>query len=192
MAASTLYAPLPLFKSYLGVDADDDSRDDLLAYALASASRMVDKDTGRRFWLDAAPVARVLDVAGRVLPGGVLLVPDIGDVEGLVVEAGSSVAWSTVTGVEPWSPGDWATTTQLRYTGGWPCWGQVRVTARWGWASVPFEITQATMIRAAALFKRKDSTEGVLGAGEFGVVRVARGDPDYRDLVSAFVIHAFA
>ncbi len=195
----TNYAPLPLFKEYLAIPASDDTRDTLLAYAVASASRTVDKDTGRRFWLDDAPVARTFDTAGRVLEGGLLLVPDIGDVDGLVVELGAGATWTAVPGADvTYSPLN-ALAGGSAYTGlvraaGWPgAPSQVRVTARWGWPAVPLEITQATLIRAAALFKRQDSVEGVVGSGDWGAVRVStRKDPDYADLISRYVIHAFA
>jgi hypothetical protein len=64
----------------------------------------------------------------------------------------------------------------------------VEVTARWGWADVPGPVTQATLIKAARLFRRKDSPEGVAGFGDFGVVRVStRDDPDVIMLLGDYV-----
>lgn len=198
--ADTTYAPLDLLKTYVGLNVADDSRDQLLTLALQSASRLVDKDTGRRFWLDDEPVARVLDTAGLVLQHeGLLLVPDIGDAAGLVVELGTAASgWSAVAGDQlayapPNAVAAGGPYTGLVWWGGWPSAPtQVRITARWGWPAVPSEITQATLIRAAALWKRQDSVEGVLGVGDWGAVRVTRNDPDYAALIGRYVVHAFA
>jgi hypothetical protein len=199
VAAGTTYVPVQVFYAYLEIpwpEQQDTARSTLVELALASASRMVDKDTGRRFWLDEAPVARELDTAGRVLADeGRLLVPDIGSVDGLVVEVGGGGTWSAVDAAAiSYAPrnalavGD--AYTGLVWAGGWP--GGVRITARWGWPAVPAEIAQATLIRAAALFKRQASIEGVVSNPEWGPVRVARNDPDYAALISRYVRHSFA
>jgi hypothetical protein len=63
----------------------------------------------------------------------------------------------------------------------------VQVTAAWGWASIPADVTQAALIKAARLFKRKDSVEGVLGGfQDFNAVTVrisTREDPDVAELL---------
>jgi hypothetical protein len=63
----------------------------------------------------------------------------------------------------------------------------VQVKAAWGWASVPAEVTHAALIKAARLFKRKDSVEGVLGGfQDFNAVTVrisTREDPDVVELL---------
>lgn len=63
----------------------------------------------------------------------------------------------------------------------------VQVTARWGWASVPDPVKQATLIQAAADFMRRNSPQGVAGFDQFGVVRVRRGmDPDAARLLQPY------
>jgi len=64
----------------------------------------------------------------------------------------------------------------------------VQVTAAWGWASVPGDVTEATLLKAARLFKRKNSPEGVLGGfQDFGAVRVTnREDPDVMMLLNPY------
>lgn len=63
----------------------------------------------------------------------------------------------------------------------------VQVTAAWGWASIPAEVTHAALIKAARLFKRKDSVEGILGGfQDFNAVTVrisTREDPDVAELL---------
>lgn len=55
----------------------------------------------------------------------------------------------------------------------------VTVTADWGWAAVPPEVKQATLIKTSRLLKRRESPNGLDGISEFGVVRVSQyEDPD--------------
>lgn len=63
----------------------------------------------------------------------------------------------------------------------------VEVTAKWGWASVPSAVFEATLIKAARVFHRKDSPQGVAGFGEFGVVRLSpREDGDVMLMLQPF------
>jgi hypothetical protein len=64
---------------------------------------------------------------------------------------------------------------------------RVRLTAVYGWASIPKPIEQATIIQASRIFKRYDSPLGVAGFGEFGAMRVSsRLDPDVAMLCEPF------
>jgi hypothetical protein len=63
----------------------------------------------------------------------------------------------------------------------------VKVTAVFGWASVPIAITQACIIQSSRIFKRLDSPLGVAGFGDMGAVRVSRYlDPDVEQLVAPY------
>jgi hypothetical protein len=63
----------------------------------------------------------------------------------------------------------------------------VQIVGTFGWSAVPDAVKQATLIQAALLLSRKQSTQGVAGFGDFGVVRVARDvDPTVRDLLSPY------
>ncbi|WP_432247709.1 phage gp6-like head-tail connector protein [Streptomyces sanyensis] len=194
------YADTDTLKEHLGIEASDTSRDTVLALVLASASRGIDRDTGRRFWLDPAPTVRTYRPQRRTArdrEGDVLLVDDIGSLSaGMVVESGSGTSWTAVTGYELLPENALAdgrpATGLLLGAGGWGGSGTwVRVTTRFGWPTVPDEIVQATLIQAARLFKRKDSPEGVTGSAEWGVVRVSRIDPDVQALIKHFVLPAF-
>lgn len=66
------------------------------------------------------------------------------------------------------------------------------VTADFGWSAVPAEVEQATLLKAAQLFRRKDAPFGVAGFGEFGVVRIGRQDPDVVDMLAPFVLPVVA
>ena len=184
----------------LALGLTDTDRDALLDYALAAASRAIDRMTGRRFWLDPAPVQRVFHPYDRTVRDGdseQLLVHDIGSDEGLVVEFASGGPWNTVTGYE--TTPDNALADGLPITGlltPYGSWGhgrgaRVRVTARWGWPTVPEEVAQATLIQATRLFRRKDSPEGVTGSAEWGAIRLSRVDPDVAALVEHLTLPGF-
>lgn len=193
------YSNLATLKDSVGLDPADTSQDGRLTRALAAASRSIDKTTGRRFWLDPAPVVRTYRLRGRIVcedDGEILLVDDVGSLTGLVVETGSGSSWSAVTGYETVPDNALADgrpiTGLLRVNG---IWGyaitRARVTARFGWPAVPDDIVQATLIQAARLFKRKDSPEGVTGSAEWGVVRLSRRDPDVWNLIEQYVLPGF-
>lgn len=184
----TDYATLAELKTAIGeTTATNDTE---LAAKLTSASRRVDRDTGRRFYQDATTSTRTYQALHEQL----MTVDDISTSTGLVVEVGRT-SWTTVdSGAYDLLPFNAeadgrAIETLMRVTGCWPIWGvtRVRVTARWGWPAVPDEIKNATILLAARLFRRKDSPEGVKGFSDLGVVRVGRYDPDYDNLISPYV-----
>ncbi|MEU3255915.1 phage gp6-like head-tail connector protein [Streptomyces sp. NPDC006997] len=189
-------------KEQLGIEADDTTRDARADRAVRAASRAIDRATGRLgrgFWLDDAPTARTYQMDGRTVrsrTGDLLLVDEIGDTTGMLVETGSGTSWSPITGYETQPDNalaDGRPVTGLLRPGG--TWGlassRVRVTARFGWPSVPDDIAEAAMIQASRLFKRADSPEGVMGSSEWGVVRLSRRDPDVWALIEPYILHAF-
>jgi hypothetical protein len=188
------YATLAELKAQLSIT--DSARDALLNKALASASRAIDKRTGRRFWLDSSAVQRTFNPRGRVVredEGERLLVDDIGTATGLVVETGGGTSWTAVTGYET-SPDNALLngvpiTALLLPVGTWGhSTARVRITARWGWPAVPDEVVQATLLQAGRLYRRKDSPEGVAGSAEWGIVRVPALDPDVRAMIDPYML----
>lgn len=181
------YVSLTLLKRARGIK--DGADDELLTQALNAASRRIDARCGRRFWLDEAASARTFGATGRTTPDGRLLIDDIGDTTGLVVETGStSAGWTESTGYELGpanSPDQGWPYTEL--VGDWWWSGTVRVTARWGWPAVPEDIAQATLLLASRLFLRKNSPEGVIASADFGSTRVSRWDPDIDALISPYI-----
>jgi hypothetical protein len=195
------YALLSDLKSRLQIT--DTTRDTELQGKLTTASRDIDRDTGRRFYLDGSASARVFNPRNRQVPtaeGMKLLIDDVGDITGLTVEVGTTInnAWSTITTGYETGPenalvrGD-PVTWLLRAYIPWVYYPlqRIRVTAVWGWPTVPDQIKEACLLRAARLFKRRESPDGTVGAGDFGVIRVGRYDPDYDGLIQPFVIHGF-
>lgn len=195
-----LYATLAQFKDRFPVT--DSGRDSVLARNLAAASRSIDLTTGRRFYLDPSPVARIINPRRSLTrddDGWHLLTKDIGDLDGLAVALGRTGAWTDITGQIEAEPTDALEelkpiTSLLRLGGSWPSGGgqRVQVTARWGWPAVPDGVQEATLIQASRLFKRKDSPEGVLGSAEWGVVRLSKRDPDVYGLIENHVLVGLA
>ncbi|MCW8217126.1 phage gp6-like head-tail connector protein [Streptomyces halstedii] len=191
------YATRAALKLRLAIETDDDTRDTLLDGALAAASRGIDTATGRRFWLDDEPSARTFTLAGNVVrgdSGARLLIDDAGSTP-TVVETGSGNSWTALTGYDT-APDNALVrgrpiTALALAAGGWGGGPRARVTARWGWPAMPDEITEATLIQAARLFRRKDSPEGVTGSAEWGVVRLSRRDPDVWALIEHFIRPGF-
>lgn len=187
----TDYASLTELKTALRITNNADDTE--LQSKLTSASRRVDKDTGRPhgFGQDSGTTSRIYTPRHQEL----LSVDDISTATSLVVEVGRGTSWSTVDAnsydllPENAEVDSMAIETLQRVVGCWPLWGtqRVRVTARWGWPAVPENIKNATILLAARLFRRKDSPEGVKGFSDLGVVRVSRYDPDYDNLISPFV-----
>ncbi len=49
---------------------------------------------------------------------------------------------------------------------------RVQVAGTWGWFQVPPEVSQASFLLAADLFKMKDAPFGVAGVSDFGITRI--------------------
>jgi hypothetical protein len=192
------YGTLAALKQKLGIETDDISRDTLLTSALASSSRSIDKACGRRFWLDDAAVQRTYRLSRCVVcegDGDLLLIDDVGSVTGLVVETGSGTSWTAVTGYETQPDNaiaDGDPITGLLRSGTWGGYTtRVRVTARFGWPAVPDDVTEAALIQASRLYKRKDSPEGIIGSAEWGVRNLSRRDPDVWALIEPYILPGF-
>lgn len=176
----------------------------LLERAINSASRAVDNFTGRRFWQDPAVKVRTYRPTGRVTfelngdPNGV----DISTTAGLVVKSDTGLdgtfatTWAaTDFQLEPLNvdQGDaafsWTTITAIgdhRFVIGYPR-ATLQITAQFGWSAVPDEVKQATLMKAARLFRRKESPLGVIGFDEFGATRITRHDSDVVEMLQPYV-----
>lgn len=194
------YASLPLLRE--AVKATSGDRDDLLMQALTAAARAADRDTGRRpggFYLDAVASSRSYEVSGRSLYDPAtgrhrLLVDEIGSTTGLTVETGDGTTWTATTDyrIDPLNAiADQQPITALSRLGGWGH-DLVRVTARWGWPAVPAAVPQAVLIQATRLYSRKNSPQGVAGSSDWGVIRLARMDPDVQAQLGPLMLPGIA
>lgn len=180
------YATLTDLKSYLGITDTDD--DDSLYIALDAAQAWIDAHYGP--FNRAAVTARVF----RDTSDGLLIIDPAATATDLVV-AGSDGdgTYTTIASTGYVTYPDNAVAkglpiTGIRFVGTTPpcdAYG-VQVSAAWGWPSVPADVTDATLILASRLFKRKNSPEGVAGWGDLGVVRITAVDVDVKNLLSRF------
>lgn len=200
MPLTNAYATLDNFREHMG-DANVRLSQTMLERALNAASRAVDNYTGRRFWQDAAPTARLFHpLAGSAE----LWVDDISTATGLAIATDDGSGNYATT----WAADSYRLWPYQANTPGSPyqAWWKiesvgnimrfdistargllpVQVTARWGWAAVPPEIEQATLLKAARLYVRKDAPLGVAQFGEIAAVRVTRMDADVVELLSPF------
>lgn len=176
-----------------------DNRETELEAACAAASRRVEEFCNRVFWDADSATARVysarhidrLDLDEFHTTTGLVIATDTtGDGTYDTTWSSTDYQLEPVNGVRHGRPG-WPYST-IRAVGDYRfpvnAEARVQVTARWGWADIPAEVTQATLITAHRLFMRATSPEGVAGFDQLGAVfRVARVDPDVADLLDPVV-----
>jgi hypothetical protein len=178
-----IYATLDELKARVGGVAGS-SEDDALTNALMAASRGIDLWCKRRFYRDDVATARVFQpVSPRVA-----FVDDFWTTDGLIIATGEgddtfATTWTSAERqLEPLNG-------IVDGVAGWPYWrirsrggstyslgstGDVtlQVTAKWGWAAVPANVSEACRIIAEEIYKLKDAPFGVAGFGDLGVVRI--------------------
>jgi hypothetical protein len=168
----------------------------LLDKAVNAASRAVDDWTGRRFWQDPVVVVRQYRPARCDL----VAVDDISTATGLIVQTresagGTWTVWTLGTDFELGpdnADADGPAYAWCKLTAIGPRFfplarfRTLQVTAKWGWSAIPDQVMEATLLRAVAIFKRKETPYGIADFGEFGPVRIGRQDADVIALLSPF------
>lgn len=198
MAVTNAYCTLAQLREHFG-DSGSALTTALLERAINATSRAIDKHCGRRFWIDTNVATRVY----RPEYGDLVFVDDIATTTGLIVKTDTAgdgtyaTTWaSTDYELQPLNAdanGQAYCWTRLaavdRYV--FPVAGKVaplQVTAKFGWSQIPDEVEQACILRAASIFKRKESVDGVAAFGDFGPIRISRSrDPDVADLLDDFI-----
>lgn len=196
MALTNAYCTIAQLRTHFG-DSGSSLNLELLERAINATSRAIDKFCGRRFWIDSAVAVRVY----RPELDDLAWVDDIATTTGLIVKTDSTgdgtyaTTWaSTDYELQPLnadSNGQAYAWTRIaavdRYL--FPTSGKVaplQVTAKFGWSAVPDEVEQACILRAAAVFKRKEAIEGVASFEGVGVIRINRKDADVYELLYPF------
>lgn len=165
MAIGDPYLTLAVLKTRLGIV--DTADDNALTGALAAASRGVNQFCTRQFNQADAPSTRRY----TPLTEGLLVVDDFHTSDDLTI--GGTAFDADTHGLEPENG-------IVDGEEGWPFWrirgsgfsGSVAVTARWGWATVPTSVVEATFITAVELFKLKDAPFGIQGQADMGLIRI--------------------
>lgn len=195
---TTDYASMQDLKTVLAFDDDED--DVALSMAVTAASRAIDHHCRRQFGVAAAVANRLYDAPPRWMlddnGNGLLPVTDFQTTTGLVVATAPAPgeAFDTTlvldTDFEVWplnAAADGRPWTHLRVfnypTGG----TRYKVTATYGWTTIPSAVSQACLVQATRFFKRKDAPFGVAGSPEFGEMRLlAKVDPDVAVLLAPY------
>ena len=201
MAITNGYATLTQIKNYLSIS--DNTDNDLLEDLIESASRSIDRIANRRFYADSSASARLYRAYSDVF----VYTDDISSTTGLVVaidENGNGTYSKTLTLntdfiMDPLTAAalgrPFTQLTMVSNTESCPIFPGltqnglrpgVQVTAKWGWPSVPDDITVATLTLTADQYKRKDAPGGVLGLGDLGVIRMSPVGRDVAQIVRAY------
>lgn len=209
MAITNGYATLTEIKNFLSIPISDTADDSLLEGLVESASRSIDKIANRRFYLDSSASARNYRAYSNVY----VFVDDIGTTNGLVVkvdEDGDGTFEKTLTLntdfiLDPLTASalgrPFTQLTMVSNTTTFPIFPGlfsnglrpgVEVTARYGFPSVPDDISTACLILTADLYKRKDAPGGILGLGDLGAVRMSALGRDVSSIVRAYRKEAVA
>lgn len=202
--ATTTYCTLAEVKSALRIT--DNADDTALTRTIKAASRRIDQKCNRRFWIDDTVSARTYAIKTPML----VLVDDIATTTGLIVEIDTTGngAWDAlvngsdyqleplnalaqgfpVNTIRSLNTQSFPTSTPTFWPTPYAQQALMRVTAKWGFPTVPDQVVEACIMLAARQFRRLDSPLGVAGFGEMGVVNVRRFDPDIDELLAPFVI----
>lgn len=174
------YATAAHLRDWLKIPQGDTGASEKLNRALAAAIEAVDDYCGRSFGTvteDQESAARIFEAwSDRVL------IDDAAEVT-VVEQSSDRRTWSAVSTSDWWTEPATTPVTTVRclYRIG----PFVQVTATWGHGTdVPARVTQATIMKAARIYQRHQSTTGVEGVGDFGVIRITRSaDPDVCELL---------
>lgn len=165
------YATVAQYKAWVYVaDTDDDTQ---IAVALTAASRAIDQFCNRQFGTVTPAAARTFTWYGDYATARpLLIVDDVQTVTSLVVATdrdGDAVYEDTLTIADDFtmwpadSPVDGKPWTGILLRPGvtWPNKPDtVQVTALWGWTSVPTPVTQACLLQADVIMKRRNQGLG--------------------------------
>jgi len=184
-------------KDWLGIN--DDTDDTNIAIATAAANDAVIAHCGRSFEKATVATARIFRPTSLTR----VEVDDIWDATGIIVATDNA---DTGTYTQAWTASDYILepANGMKHGLPWPYemlravrslyfpgnrrTFSVRVTAKWGWSVVPEPVFNATLLKGARLFGRKNSPDGLLGGfSDLGPVRVSlREDPDLQLLLKDY------
>lgn len=196
------YVSADELKSWVQVPGD--AKRPVIEEVCEATTRAIDEWCQRHFWQDGtsgAPVARTFQACS---PGRL----DLGEFNDLTDVAAPAVATDPAgdgTFEAVWAASDFQLFPFNRPTGrpytailatagrvfpghsGTGRRDRVRVTGVWGWPSVPAPVKQAAKIKAARIFTRMQSPNGIAGLDNFGPVRISRSeDPDVASLLEPY------
>ena len=170
-------------KEALGIPIPDSVDDVRIDLACSAATQMIQQYCQRQFTTDDTATARVFVPEDAFL----VLTEDFYTTSELVVQTdpGLDGTWS-----QTWSSTDYQLEplNQETYGEAWPYhtirpieslwfpldYGRVtvKVTAKWGWASIPAAVKQAAILQAITIFKSADAPFGATPFADTGILRL--------------------
>ncbi len=189
MAIVNGYAGIDQLKASLDIQLGDTNDDDLLERAIEAASRSIDELCGRHFY--SATETRYYEADGW----DVIDVDDLVSVTSVKTDEDQDRVYETTWAVTDFEldPSDGPPYTRIYATPtgsyAFPVWQRraVQVVGTFGWSAVPMPITQACLLMAARVWKRKDTPLGIqVGKPEFGNLSIPGKDPDVERLLMPY------
>lgn len=172
----------------------DNLDDAQLARAVTAASRAIDRHTRRQFGKTNTAEARYYSARWATRLGAwVVPIDDLMTTTGLVVELDTTgdgtYATEIASGTYVLRPRNaaadgepWTELALLSSASASPCGadGELRITATWGWTSVPVTVEEACLLQASRLDFRRNAPAGVAGSPDAGseIRLLAKLDPD--------------
>lgn len=195
--STNLYSTIATLKARLSIT--DTTDDTMLTSILTGVCRAIDAHTGRWFWRDATATVRYYTPKY----GDVLYTDPIVSVTSLATDTAGDGTWATT-----WATTDYVLQPYNASADGWPYdritiqpngrysftdWQRhVKLTAIYGWPSVPYPVTEAALLWSERLYKRKDAPFGILASIETGELRLLKEmDPDVVTLLSPYKTLAY-
>lgn len=198
------YCSIADVKAAMGITlTTDDTR---LQRAVTTASRQIETACDRQFWQTDTATSRVFVAENR----WVVQTDDFDNAQTITVKTDPAgdrtwpVTWTTADyQTEPLNnvyqgqywPNDTVRAIRGLYFPEWSgtmlaqrnAQAQVQVTAKWGWAEIPDQVSEATVIQAEFLFKSAEVPLGATPFGEMGVLRLRQSmNPVALSLLEAY------
>lgn len=195
MAWAPDYLTVAELRAYRNLAISDTADDIDLAVSITAASRAIDRHCNRQFGQVAAPELRYYTAwYDRETSRWIVDIDDLASTSGLVVEI-ADVGTVTSYKLSPlndvakgkvWTQLSIGRDSDVEPTGEY---GEMEITAPWGWSAVPVSVKQASYIQGQRFSMRSDSPYGIAGSPENGseLRLLARLDPDVAVALSDFV-----
>ena len=188
-----LYSTVVTLKTRLGIS--DTTDDTTLGLVLDGVCRAIDGHCGQSFYKDAVASIRYYTAQDR----DTVFVDPLVSVTTLATDGGLNRTYSTTWAATDYDlqpanaasrdrPYTWIETAPdgsynfvLRVNG-------IKLTGVFGWPAVPAAVSEAALLWAERLFKRKDAPFGIASFIEAGEMRLIKEiDPDVQTLLKPFV-----
>ena len=197
MSITNGYQTLQVVKTALGIPLDDLSEDSFIEATVESVSRMIDNNTGRRFY--ATTETRYY----TPVDSDTLYIDDLLSITTLKTDEDADGVFEIT-----WTTSDYQTLpmnavldgrpyTRIETSGygnySFPCGVRkaVQIAGSFGYcaaASIPKPVSEACKLQSIRLYKRKDAPFGVIAGGEMQQsMTIPDLDPDVKMLLSPYV-----